>query len=241
MAPTGARQSPRRKQIETHMTDANDKLTITLTNRAPVTITKAKWPVIASAKDWNGEYESQANRFWRITVREHAGDGRILVYASFTSHWANESGHRAGELLLQNEEPTYDYLAPVIRRVTHACGAADRLADECIADLPPVDLDAEPPKADTVLREYLVVRHGANTANQHMRDRRPVTIVEAASIEAATRTVRPLPLSLYEAAYLELDPTVDVWANQHLSAVPLAEADPADVSELRDDAALRHS
>ncbi len=112
----------------------NEKLTITLTDRAPVTIVKNDWGVIASAKDWDNQHESQANRTWRLTVREH-DDGRTLVYGVYDSAFQHERDARAGELVPANDDGSYDYLAPVIRRVAEACGC-ERIADACIADLP---------------------------------------------------------------------------------------------------------
>jgi hypothetical protein len=114
----------------------NEKLTITLTDRAPVTIVRDHWDIIASAKAWDNTYESQANRTWRLTVRAH-DDGRVIVYGVHASAWQGERDVRAGELVVP--PPTtaegYDYLAPVIRRVAQAC-ACEQIADECIADLP---------------------------------------------------------------------------------------------------------
>lgn len=45
------------------------KLTITLTDRAPVTVAKDACGIIASAYDYDGQVESQSGRKWRITVR----------------------------------------------------------------------------------------------------------------------------------------------------------------------------
>lgn len=112
----------------------SEKLTITLTGRAPVTISKETWPVIASARDWDNTYESQANRTWRITVRQHE-DGRTVVYGVYTTQWQGESGRRGGELL----ETGADIVA-AIQRVAEYLGFDQRLTDECIADLPAEEL-----------------------------------------------------------------------------------------------------
>lgn len=117
---------------------ANEKLTITLTDRAPVTIVKDDWGVIASAKDWDNQHESQADRTWRLTVREHE-DGRVIVYGVYSTQLQSERAARAGELVEANDDKGYDYLAPVIRRVAEACGC-DRIAAECIADLPATEI-----------------------------------------------------------------------------------------------------
>ena len=65
------------------MSDQESKTrTITLTGRAPVRIREDEWPVIASGsyKDWDNQYEFQANREWKasIRVRQHP-DGRKHV------------------------------------------------------------------------------------------------------------------------------------------------------------------
>jgi hypothetical protein len=110
-------------------------LTITLTDRPPVRITKDTWPVIASAKDWRGQYESQATRTWRITVRQHE-DGRSIVYGAYTTQWQGETGRRGGELLEAGAD-----LAAAIRRVGEDLALTDIVIERCIADLPAVDLE----------------------------------------------------------------------------------------------------
>lgn len=60
---------------------APTKITITMTDRAPVTIAKADWPLIARA-DWHsGKHEREANQVATMRVREHR-DGRRLVYGT---------------------------------------------------------------------------------------------------------------------------------------------------------------
>jgi len=115
--------------------------TITLTDRAPVRILDDDWGVIASAKDWDGQHEAQANRTWAIRVREHVTDGRVIVHGAYTSAWQNERDSKAGELL-EGREPTSassgnnaDVVA-AIRRVCESIGGAESLAAACIADLP---------------------------------------------------------------------------------------------------------
>jgi hypothetical protein len=110
---------------------ATDKLTITLTDRNPVTIDKATWGVIASARDYDGQHESQANRTWRLTVRQHDDDGRTLVYGVHSTAFQNEYDRRAGQLVTVAEA-----IPGAIRSVCAAIGADPRLADACIADLP---------------------------------------------------------------------------------------------------------
>ena len=63
------------------MTTTDKKRTVTLTDRPPVKISEAAWPVIAKASNHDTHYEVQANNLWHITVREH-DDGRRIVYGS---------------------------------------------------------------------------------------------------------------------------------------------------------------
>lgn len=135
--------------------NANPKLTITLTGRKPVTITKEDWPVIASAgdKEWDNQYEFQANRTasWKLTVRQHE-DGRAIVYGvySYTSQYQNEHSRevRGGELLDKDAD-----IPVAIARVAEEMesrlpevngvwsrGVFQRMAHECTADLPAVEI-----------------------------------------------------------------------------------------------------
>lgn len=124
------------------MTDQPKTRTITLTDRAPVRIVEAEWPVIAAGKDhdWDGEHLSQATRQTEsaIRVRQHA-DGRAIVYAvvRHTTQWQGERSTeaRAGEVLAAGDD-----VPAAIRRVGVAAAVADHVIAACIADLPPVDL-----------------------------------------------------------------------------------------------------
>lgn len=111
--------------------------TITLTGRPPVRIVEDEWPVIARARDWEGEYEVQSGRKWWLYVRQHQ-DGRALVYGRHATSYRDESDLAAGELL--DATPTGLGLAESIRRVGESLGAGEVLIDRCIADLPPEDL-----------------------------------------------------------------------------------------------------
>lgn len=108
---------------------AEDTLTITLTGRAPVRIRRADWPVIASAAYHDGADDSEANRRWRLTVRQHA-DGRVVVYGVYASSWQGERDCRGGELVAPGED-----IAEAIYRVADHLGFR-WLADDAIADLP---------------------------------------------------------------------------------------------------------
>jgi hypothetical protein len=148
----------KKEQMETTSSTPKEKLTITLTGRAPVKITKEDWPVIASSGDtWHdGQIECQANRTkaWKLIVRQHA-DGRTLVYGVFasTSQFQGEgSVNVCGGELLTVEGTTADKVGdtePIIAAIFRVgvdmhkrSGAVEfaRLAYECIADLPAVEL-----------------------------------------------------------------------------------------------------
>lgn len=135
------------------MTTETKTRTITLTGRAPVKLHEDQWPVIATSdyKDWDNQYESQANRTWKINfrVRRHA-DGRAVVYAvyDYYTQWQGEAGeaHKVGQLLdADGDLPaaitwTADELLERVadeNRHRHIRNAAN----ECIADLPAQELE----------------------------------------------------------------------------------------------------
>jgi hypothetical protein len=107
----------------------NDSLTITMTDRPPVKISKKVWTLVAQAKDWDGEYECQANRTWKVSVRQcqRNGDDRCIVYGSFYSGWSGEDTISAGVI---NEAPQ------TIKDIVEQIKGSDSLAQNCIADLP---------------------------------------------------------------------------------------------------------
>jgi hypothetical protein len=135
------------------MPNENPKLTITLTGRKPVTITKDDWDVIASAgeKEWDNQYEFQANRTasFKLTVRQHQ-DGRAIVYGvhSYNSQYQGEHGRdiRGGELLDKDAdipEAIHRVAAELESRMEDgqwSQGYWPRLAHECTADLPAVEI-----------------------------------------------------------------------------------------------------
>ena len=146
------------------MANKNPKLTITLTGRPPVKITKDEWPVIASAEDkeYDNQYEFQANRCasWKLIVRQH-NDGRTIVYGiySYSSQYQGEgdSDIRGGELItvLDADAESVGDAEPIIAAIKRvgedmegrvpdggswSKGYFPRLIHECIADLPAVEL-----------------------------------------------------------------------------------------------------
>ena len=124
---------------------ANEKLTITLTGRAPVTVNKGQWPIIASAK-WHdgGEFEHRANRHRSLVVRQH-DDGRTIVYGVYSTNWQGELDARGGELLTVNGADA-DNIGDAAQVIAAIYRVADYLqfdrhfADRCIADLPAEEL-----------------------------------------------------------------------------------------------------
>jgi hypothetical protein len=131
-----------------------DKLKITMSERRPLTIVKADWPLIAKADRHDGAVECQANHEWTIRVREHR-DGRRIVYGWLTSgHGGVPAGWRGSEggFLVSptaafrdaddgplSHVPDDDETVRAIRRVGGIIDD-DALADECIADLPAEEL-----------------------------------------------------------------------------------------------------
>jgi hypothetical protein len=85
------------------------------------------------------------------------------------------------------------------------------------------------------MTQYLVYRHGSNAANQPMRDRAPVAIVEARTRDDATACAYSVDdPRIADHAYCILARHVSVWANQRLSAVPVSRAPKADVREVQE-------
>lgn len=127
--------------------------TITLTNRQPVKIDEDKWPVLAKAddKNWDNVHECQANQTWNwsVRVRQHE-DGRAIVYATYdhTNNWegAKDTYDKQGDYI-NHTDVTHDEICQAIINVCHRMegdqDAWKRLADECIADMPPEELAAE--------------------------------------------------------------------------------------------------
>jgi hypothetical protein len=136
------------------MGEKKEFLTITLTGREPVKIRLDDWPIIAEADayDYDNQYEFQANRKSKHTlkVRQHE-DGRAIVYGfmDYDTKFQNESGFaaRGGELLGPG-----DSIPEAIKRVAgeleermptddgYSAGVFPRLAHECTADLPAVEI-----------------------------------------------------------------------------------------------------
>lgn len=132
------------------------KRTITLTNMPPVSINEESWPLIASASghDYDGQYNYQSNRDskWFVGVRQHA-DGRAIVSATyrFDSKFASERDLAVKRGILLPAATGFDEIVEAIREVAGDIASAEHnsddarrwetLADDCIADLPAVELE----------------------------------------------------------------------------------------------------
>jgi len=122
-------------------TTEKKKITITMSERRPITIVADEWPCVAYGEDYSGEHDFQAFDGAWIRVRQHT-DGRAIVYG-YAGDWkgGGRPGRRdvsAGFLLDKSDD-----IARAVRRVQGiltecdmagycALGAAER----CIADLP---------------------------------------------------------------------------------------------------------
>ena len=107
-------------------------LTIILSDRAPVRINPAEWPIIARAND---EWLDEPNRpRWTLVVRQHQ-DGRSIVYGSHYSKGTLAPGKSGGEIL-----PPASDIFPAMLRVAGVIGAGSLLARECLAALPAEDI-----------------------------------------------------------------------------------------------------
>ena len=131
------------------------KRTITLTGKPPVRLEDDNWPLLASASDkaFEGEYEFQSFRKanWFVGVRQH-DDGRTIVYAiyNYETAYCGERNYSAKRGVLIAEKPDDDEICVTIANICEDIATCehrdgdesrwDTLRDECIANLPAVDL-----------------------------------------------------------------------------------------------------
>lgn len=131
-----------------------EKITISMTNTAPVRIDPELWPIVAegSSRAWEGEHDFQANRKWsvRIEVRQHADGRRILAGRyQFVTNWQAEAGVKihAGYVLSADAD-IVEWINAVGEGLA-SCAAEEEsegfriLRDsvrECIESLPPIDM-----------------------------------------------------------------------------------------------------
>ena len=121
------------------MTDTDTpRINVTMTDRAPISIGKADWPLIASARGFSGEHRCQSATVWYLCVRLHA-DGRALVYGG---HREGPGGSHSGfrEVWSGFLVASADEIVGAIRRVEELLGVPG-LGDECISDLPAEQLE----------------------------------------------------------------------------------------------------
>lgn len=112
--------------------------TITLTDRPPVRVNEADWPLVASATgdSWgtSGDYcrHEQAHS---LRVRRHE-DGRALVYGVLDAAgpWTGSESRKGGVLLEAGSSAAE--LVSAIREVGADVGIPESLIRECVADLP---------------------------------------------------------------------------------------------------------
>jgi hypothetical protein len=152
---------------------AKDKLTITLTGRAPVTIETKLWPVIASAANHEsaarGKDPEEADWKQWLTVRQHA-DGRAIVYGVHDDARPKES-RRAGELITGHEHRgTGEGIPDVIYRVAAYLKFDRDLADKCIANLPAVEVDQAPSPATASSEDDLDSSYRAAAKEEYERE-----------------------------------------------------------------------
>lgn len=134
------------------------KITISMSDRPPVSINPKEWPTVAEASGHDGMIRIQANHEWFIRVRKHA-DGRALVYGR---HEAGNGGAHAGwrdrfagylvpaaprnalgsPIRMTSDGTAHDQPADIIRAIRRVAGVLDmpELGDDCIASLPAQDL-----------------------------------------------------------------------------------------------------
>jgi hypothetical protein len=73
-----------------------NKIKINLTDDRPVVIDTDKWELLAEVVDYNGQFESQATRVWKIKIRQH--NDKVVVYGWSKSQWQGERDIYAGEI-----------------------------------------------------------------------------------------------------------------------------------------------
>ena len=124
-----------------------ERFVITLTDHAPVRISKDKWPVLSSVNEtlYSDDPDPSSNDkvksgVVRLIVRQHQ-DGRAIVYGVHENDdpLGNDDfsyNRRGGELL-----PSASDLPATIKRVGTSLGINEELIQACIAGHPAVDLD----------------------------------------------------------------------------------------------------
>jgi hypothetical protein len=124
-----------------------ERFVITLTDHAPVRISKDKWPILSSVNETlysdnpdPSSSEKVNSGSVRLIVRQHQ-DGRAIVYGVHENDdpCGNADfsyNRRGGEL-----SPSGSDLPAAIKRVGTSLCISEELIQACIAGLPAVDLD----------------------------------------------------------------------------------------------------
>lgn len=120
-------------------TRTEDKITVPMSERRPLKISKADWKLIADVDRHDGQIEYQANHKWAIRVRQHA-DGRRVVYGWLREgNGGSHAGWRGAEggflIPAIDGKPDDEETIRAIRRVGGIIDD-DAMAAECIRDLP---------------------------------------------------------------------------------------------------------
>jgi hypothetical protein len=82
---------------------------------------------------------------------------------------------------------------------------------------------------------YGIYRYGANGANQGYANKALVAIVEARNREEAEECDTQDRPTVYDSAWLKLDPEVTIWANQFVSAVPVSKISKSELQAFYED------
>lgn len=127
--------------------EQHDKqVTVTLTDERPVRVKNGLWPVMAKASEDRDHNNQELFRRFYLRVRIHDtgesldesnphADGQCLVYGWYESSYQGEAGAQAGYRCHIDEAPE------TIRNVGERIGAPQWLIDDCVADLPAVEIN----------------------------------------------------------------------------------------------------
>lgn len=134
--------------MTTTMTN-NKKITITMSETAPVSVDPEQWPVVAEVETCDSAIACQANTEWSIKVREHV-DGRRLVYGwecrgpggQHAGYRGRDAGYLIDAASVQGDGPRAGKRFPddaeTIRAIRRVAGVIndELLGAECIRELP---------------------------------------------------------------------------------------------------------
>lgn len=126
------------------MTTTEDKIKITMSERRPISIVKADWPLIATGRAYGSELECQAFDGAIIHVRRRS-DGRTIVYG-YAGDWdgggrPTRESREAG-FLVEADAPSEETIrairrvAGILAETVYVGDMAHRAARNCIANLP---------------------------------------------------------------------------------------------------------